>query len=80
MAALVAAEPKNAPVLVESRPQRIVVVDVISQAEHDRVIREARGEADEMLKGVGRHDRVDRRDERRSAGKPGGDDLKARVG
>src|ERR1700734_189390 len=32
-----------------------------------------------MLKRACRHDRIDCRDERRSAGKPGGDDLKARV-
>src|SRR4029077_5425533 len=39
----------------------------------------ARGRAYKMPKGLCRHDRIDRRDERRSAGKPGGDDLKASV-
>ena len=33
-----------------------------------------------MLKGVGRHDRIDRRDERRRAGEPGRDEPEARVG
>src|SRR4029077_8161090 len=33
----------------------------------------------EMLKGVCRHDRIDCCDERRSAGKPGRHNLKARV-
>src|SRR6185437_8334995 len=80
MAAFTAAELDNAPPPAQSRPQRIIVVHVISQAEHDCVIREAPGQAHEMLKGACRHDRINGRDERRSAGQPGGDNLKARVG
>ena len=68
------------PVLIQRRPQRIVVIDMIGQAEHDRVIRKAGGRVDKMLKCVDRHNRVDRRDDRGSAGKPSGDELKARVG
>ena len=52
---------------------------MIGQAEHDRVIRKARGGTDEMVEGVEGHDRVDRRDDRSRAGKPSGDELKARV-
>ena len=80
MAALIAAQPKNAPLPVQSRPQRVVVVHVVSQAEHDRVIREARGRAYKMLKGACRHDRIDGGDERRSTGQSSGDNLKARIG
>ena len=79
MAAFVAAQTKNAPLSVQGRPQRFIVVHVVSQTEHDGVIGQARRQAHEMLKGACRHDRIDGRDERRSAGQPGGDNLEARI-
>ena len=64
---------------VERRPERIVVVDMAGEAEHCRVGRKARGRAHKMAEVGDRHDRIDRRDQRRPTGQPGGDQLKARV-
>ena len=80
MTASIAAEPKNAPVFVQSRPQRILVVDMSGQAEHDRVVRKRGGRVDKMLERVDRHDCVDRRDQSRRAGEPLSDKRKAGVG
>jgi hypothetical protein len=52
---------------------------VASQTEHESVIREAGSRVYKMLKGIDRHDGVYRGDDGRRAGKPRGDQLKARI-
>ena len=80
MAAFFAAEPPNAAVrAIQRRPERIFVVDMISQAEHDRVPGKPGGRLHENAKVVDRHDRVDCRDHRRRVGEPAGDELEAGV-
>ena len=39
----VAAEPPDPPVRVHRRPERIVVIDIVGEAEHDRVLGRAQG-------------------------------------
>ncbi|MGA7197146.1 MAG: hypothetical protein WBY97_08700 [Roseiarcus sp.] len=81
MVAASAAKLKNAAIgRIQRRPKRILIIDVISQAERDGVFSHRSRGTDKDAKGVHRHYRVDRRDDRRDAGQAIHDQLEAGVG
>ena len=76
-----AAKLENAAVSgVQSRPERIFVIDKIRQGERDGVFSHLGRGTDKDAKIVHRHYRVDRRDDSRAAGQAIDDQLKAGVG
>ncbi len=80
MGAVAATEPPNAAVRrIQGGPQRVLVVDMIRQAERDRLLCTLGRRAHKGAKVADRHDGVDRRDHGRRPGKVVGDHPEARV-